>query len=117
MQYRDSIDIIVRVLELAGVAVLVAGFVVATALAIRGYTDPEAGYTDLRRRLGRSLMISLEILVAADIVQTVALDLTLENIITLGLLVVVRTVLSLSISIEVEGVLPWHRAQLERSKL
>ena len=113
MHYREVIDVVVRMLEVAGVAVLFVGFVMAVAQSVHGLINRVATYAELRRRLGRTLMISLEILVAADVVQTVALDLTLENVTTLGLLVLVRTVLSLSISIEVEGVLPWRRAELE----
>lgn len=65
-------------------------------------------YERYRERLGRSLLLGLEILVAADIVRTVALEPTLRNILGLGLLVVIRTFLSWSIVLEIEGRWPWQ---------
>ena len=65
-------------------------------------------YADLKARLGGSMLLGLEILVAADIVRTVALDTTLESVAILGLLVLVRTFLSWSIDIELEGRWPWQ---------
>jgi uncharacterized membrane protein len=59
-------------------------------------------------RLGKALLLGLEILVAADIVRTVALEATLESILTLGLLVLVRTFLSWSLTVEIEGRWPWQ---------
>jgi uncharacterized membrane protein len=65
-------------------------------------------YQRYRERLGRSLMLGLEILVAADIIRTVALEATLGNILGLGLLVLIRTFLSWSIVLEIEGRWPWQ---------
>lgn len=67
-----------------------------------------AAYEDYRRRLGRALMLGLEILVAADIVRTVALDNTLRSVASLGILVLIRTFLSWSLMLEVEGRWPWQ---------
>jgi len=67
-----------------------------------------AQYQRYRERLGRSLLLGLEILVAADVVRTVALEPTLRNILGLGLLVVIRTFLSWSIVLEIEGRWPWE---------
>jgi uncharacterized membrane protein len=67
-----------------------------------------AHYETYRQRLGRSLLLGLEILVAADIVRTVALEPTLPNILGLGLLVLIRTFLSWSIVLEIEGRWPWQ---------
>ena len=64
----------------------------------------------MRGQIGRTLLLGLEILVAADIIETVALDPTLEHIATLGLLVLVRTFLSWSIILELEGRWPWQKA-------
>ncbi len=74
---------------------------------VRGQADDNP-YRDLKGRLGRSMLLGLEILVAADIVRTVALDTTLESVAVLGLLVLVRTFLSWSIAVEVEGRWPWQ---------
>lgn len=64
-------------------------------------------YKELKERLGRSLLLGLEILVAADIVRTVALEASLESVLILGLLVLVRTFLSWSLVVEIEGRWPW----------
>jgi uncharacterized membrane protein len=65
-------------------------------------------YLSYKHSLGRSLLLGLEILVAADVVRTVALEPTLENVASLGLLVVVRTFLSWSLVVEMEGRWPWQ---------
>jgi uncharacterized membrane protein len=65
-------------------------------------------YTQLKVRLGRSLLLGLEILVAADIVRTVALEATLQSVIVLGLLVLIRTFLSWALVVEIEGRWPWQ---------
>ena len=69
----------------------------------------EAGYERLKISLGRALLLGLEILVAADIVRTVALEATLESIVVLGLLVLIRTFLSWALVVEIEGHWPWQR--------
>jgi uncharacterized membrane protein len=65
-------------------------------------------YTQLKVSLGRSLLLGLEILVAADIVRTVALEATLQSVIVLGLLVLIRTFLSWALVVEIEGRWPWQ---------
>jgi uncharacterized membrane protein len=64
----------------------------------------------LRESFGAVLLLALEVLVAADLIRTVAVAPTLENVAVLGLIVLIRTVLSFSLEIEIEGVLPWRRA-------
>jgi uncharacterized membrane protein len=68
----------------------------------------EGGYERLKISLGRALLLGLEILVAADIVRTVALEATLESIAVLGLLVLIRTFLSWALVVEIEGHWPWQ---------
>ena len=74
---------------------------------VRGETikDP---YRELKGRLGRSMLLGLEILVAADIIRTVALEATLESVAILGLLVLIRTFLSWALVVEIEGRWPWQ---------
>jgi uncharacterized membrane protein len=74
---------------------------------LRGIVLGDA-YRELKGRLGRSMLLGLEILVAADIVRTVALEATLERIATLGLLVLIRTFLSWALDVEIEGRWPWQ---------
>ncbi len=68
----------------------------------------QATYTDFRHRVGRALLLGLEILVAADIIRTVVLEPTVANVLVLGLLVLIRTFLSWSLVLEIEGRWPWQ---------
>ena len=70
--------------------------------------DVRTTYAQLKESLGRSLLLGLEILVAADIVRTVALEATLQSVIVLGLLVLIRTFLSWALVVEIEGRWPWQ---------
>jgi uncharacterized membrane protein len=105
-----------RGFEWIAVGVLIAAF--AGALAGGAY-DLRRGasvlvtYQHWRAIFGRGLLISLEILVAADLIRTVAVEPTLENIGVLGLIVVVRTVLSFALEVEIDGVLPWRKGELQ----
>ncbi len=72
-------------------------------------------YQKLKIRLGRGLLLGLEMLVAADIIRTVALEATLESVAVLGLLVLIRIVLSWSLVVEIEGHWPWHSPQKEET--
>lgn len=100
------------ILEVIAVALIVGYIVFATlqwfARSIRQKRFTLEHYQVFRASLGRALLLGLEILVAADVVRTVALATTLINIGTLGLLVVVRTILSWSIILETEGRWPWQ---------
>jgi uncharacterized membrane protein len=104
-------------IELFGVGVIVVGVAWATVVFVRGLLR-RASRTggqgqrlaeDMKRRIGRSLLLGLEILVAADVIRTVALDATLEGLATLGVLVLVRTFLGWSILLEIEGRWPWQK--------
>lgn len=75
---------------------------------IQGKLTPRDRFRQYKHGLGKSLGLSLEILVAADVIRTVALEPTLPNIIKLGLLVVIRTFLSWSLILEMEGHWPWQ---------
>lgn len=107
---------VATVIEIVGVVILVIACLVTAVGALRNVIAGRDAYEPARRTFGRGLLLSLEVLVAADIVQTVAVDLTLESVATLGLLVFVRTVLSFSISAEIEGIVPWRRAQFAASR-
>ena len=71
-------------------------------------------YQEYKHSLGRTLLLGLEILVAADVVRTVALEPTIQNVATLGLLVVVRTFLSWSLVVEIENRWPWQPVRESR---
>jgi uncharacterized membrane protein len=104
-------------LEVAGLIAILAGVAVTTIGYLRDMAAGrgEAGYERYRRRLGRAILIGLELLVAADIVGTVAAPLDLRGVLALGLVVVIRTLLSLSIEVELSGRWPWQRARAEEA--
>ena len=108
-----------RWFELAGIAAIVLGALVALlrlALGVLGLRRTEATSASgehipaFRRTLGRSILAGLELLVAADIVRTVAIEPTLDNVLVLGLIVLIRTFLSMSLEVEIDGKWPWRRA-------
>ena len=97
--------------EFAGVAILIVGGLISTVVYGRDLArgDRREAYTALRHNLGRTILLGLEVLIIADIILTVAIDQTLQSAATLGLIVLVRTFLSFSLEIELDGVVPWHR--------
>ena len=109
MTFERWIELAAGAVEGAGVAVIVGGIMLVTlVLSARGWRDRQGvGYRDLRRGIGRAILLGLELLVAADIIRSVAITPTFATVGVLGLLVVVRTVLSFSL--EVEGRWPWQR--------
>ncbi len=116
MTFETAVEWVIRAIEVAGVAVLVTGCLVAVVAYARDVqrSDRIVAYKNLRGNIGRTILLGLEILIVADIVQTVAIDSTLESALALGLIVLVRTFLSFSLEIELEGVVPWRRQAVER---
>jgi len=106
---------VARGFEAIGALVLIIGLIWAGVLSARSWHRTRNGnvaYQVLRRSIGGVLLLGLEVLVAADLVHTVAIEPTLENVAVLGLIVVIRTVLSFSLEIEIEGMPPWRRAAM-----
>jgi uncharacterized membrane protein len=111
-------QIIVAWIEAAALAIeILAVLIIAVSILYyvlrylwRGFTRREEGgpYRALKASLGRSMLLGLEILVAADIVRTVAVDATLESVTILGLLVLIRTGLSWALEVEIQGRWPWQ---------
>ena len=99
-------------IEAIAVLIIVVAIVVALTRYLLRYanqqSDKEALYHALKVSLGKSLLLGLEILVAADIIHTVALEATLESVLVLGLLVMIRTFLSWALLVEIEGRWPWQ---------
>lgn len=101
---------VTRGLEMIGVAVIVVGGIGALARFARGsWLARPDGIAELRSDLGRSILLGLEFLVAADIINTVAVAPTLQNLAVLGGIVLIRTFLSFSLEVEIEGHWPWAR--------
>ncbi|HEY7969239.1 MAG TPA: DUF1622 domain-containing protein [Candidatus Limnocylindrales bacterium] len=117
MRYEELMGLIVHGFEIAGVSVLTIGSIVALVRAAGSLRagPRQAVYEGARRDVGRSILLGLEILIIADIVQTITIDPTLESALILALIVLVRTFLSFSIEIELDGVVPWRKAREIRS--
>ena len=108
--YHAVIDVIGAILDLAGVAAIVIGALIATFIALRTLIRKSGPvYFPFRRSLGRSILLGLELLVAADIIKTVAISPTLESVAVLGLIVLIRTFLSFSLELEITGRWPWQK--------
>jgi uncharacterized membrane protein len=116
VETRHVIAVISEAIEVAGVVVIAAGVVIGVGLfawdLLRQAPIRDA-YTRLRTFLGRSLLLGLEFLVAGDIIKTVAIEPTRESVVVLAVIVLVRTVLSLSIDVEIDGRWPWRAAEQE----
>jgi uncharacterized membrane protein len=111
MSYDAFVHQIARVIELLGIAVLLIGGLIASTTFLREWWSAGLGdaYPRYRANLGRAILLGLEILIAADIIGTVAVEPTLENLLVLGLIVLIRTFLSFALEIEITGRLPWRR--------
>ena len=113
MSYDELMEQIARGFEIAGVTTIVVGGIFALLTGLRDFRDLNRYFGVVRRSFGRPLILGLEILVAADIIETITVDPSIESVIVLGVLVLVRTALSFSLDIEVEGMLPWRRVEVE----
>ena len=111
-QFRAIALLVVNVLEGLGIVVVLVGVLISLGLAVRNLVRRERDVLDaLRRHLGRSLLLGLEFLIAGDIVRTVAVEPTLENVGVLALIVLVRTALSFVLEVEITGRWPWQQAR------
>jgi uncharacterized membrane protein len=107
----EWIELAALAIEIIAVAIILGAIVYSIAnFLIKSIFEPEqeGQYQQLKIRLGKSLLLGLEILVAADIVRTVALEATIQSVSVLGLLVLIRTFLSWALVVEIEGRWPWQ---------
>jgi len=114
--YDHVISEVVKVVEAFGAGIMVVGglgaFLVFAFRVLR--TETASGsYQELRRNLSRCILLGLEVLIIADIVRTIIVDSTIESVTVLGIIVVIRILLSFSLEVEIDGVWPWLRDQLE----
>jgi uncharacterized membrane protein len=116
-QVNAAIEWVARALEVAGVAVIALAFAYALVRGLlhAGRRRPDA-YDRVKRFIGKSLLLGLEFLVAADIIRTVTIAPTLARLLSLGLLIAVRIVLGWSIAVEIEGCWPWQVAAMKRDE-
>jgi uncharacterized membrane protein len=94
--------------DVIGVAVILSGALAAAVTLLRGHGDGHERYVTYRRRLGRSILLGLEFLIAGDIIRTVAIEPTVQGVGVLAAIVLVRTFLSFSLELEITGRWPWQ---------
>ncbi|EXG82602.1 DUF1622 domain-containing protein [Cryptosporangium arvum] len=117
MTFNEAIEAVGRGIEVAGAAVMVVGALGALVVALRGLRRAEPDtYRSFRQQLGRSILLGLELLVAADIIRTVAITPTLESVGVLAGIVVIRTFLSFSLELEITGSWPWQPGSEQRDR-
>jgi uncharacterized membrane protein len=115
MSYDHFISDVVRVIEAAGAAIMIIGGFAALAdyaLSVVHVVDRPQAYRQLRQRLGRSILLGLEVLIIGDIVRTIIVNPTVESVAVLGMIVVIRIVLSFSLEVEIDGAWPWNAWRL-----
>lgn len=110
MQFSEFISITGYAIEAVGVLVVLVGAFMASMAFVRTFRHLPEGvaYTSYRRQLGRSIILGLEFLIAGDIIRTVVVADTLENVAVLGLIILIRSFLSVTLHLEVEGRWPWQ---------
>ncbi len=110
MKFKESVEVVGKMLDVAGVGVIVAGILLTTVVSVRRLSsrDIREEYRRYRRGVGRAILLGLEILVAADIIRTVAVDPTFGSAGVLAIIVAIRTFLSFSLEVELEGRWPWQ---------
>lgn len=111
MKFTELISTAGYAIEAVGVLVIVVGTILASVAFVRSYRRLPEGvaYRAYRRQLGRSIILGLEFLIAGDIIRTVVVADTLENVAVLGMIILIRTFLSVTLHLEVEGRWPWQQ--------
>ncbi len=106
---RRTVELVALLFEAGGTFAMAIGAVVALSLALRERASGgRMVYRGFRNRLGRAIILGLELLVAADILRTISTEPTLQQVVVLGIVVLIRTFLSFSLEIELEGRWPWQ---------
>ena len=110
MDFNKIVEAIGRGVDVAGVLAVAGGIVLAVLLTLGRLVRRRSGvYRRFRQEVGRAVLLGLELLVAADIIRTVAISPTLESVAVLSAIVLVRTFLSFSLDVELTGTWPWQR--------
>jgi uncharacterized membrane protein len=107
---RRTVERVASLFEAGGMFAMAVGAITALGLSLRERAaGGETVYRSFRNRLGRAIVLGLELLVAADILRTISTEPTLEQVVVLGIVVLIRTFLSFSLEVELEGRWPWQR--------
>jgi len=111
--FRHIMEVVGTSVDGVGVFIVAGGMIVATLRLLPRLRDRahDTGnyYSLYRQDVGRAILLGLEFLIAGDIIRTVVVAPTLQNVVVLGMIVLIRTFLSLSLQLEIEGKLPWQR--------
>lgn len=108
--FKTIVDAVGLGIDALGVAAIVIGLLVAVSrFATTARWGTGHSYRRLRQDIGRGILLGLEFLVAADIIRTVAVSPTVQNVLVLGLIVLIRTFLSMVLEVELDGLWPWQR--------
>ncbi len=113
MEGTEIVETIAYGFEVVGIAIITIGGIYGILRAAFTAQSRESFYDQARDGFARPLLLGLEVLVAADIIETITVDRSLESTAALGLLVLIRVVLSFSLEAETDGVLPWRKAALK----
>jgi uncharacterized membrane protein len=107
----EIMEYVARGFEVFGAAVLIVGLIWSLVLSARAWraAGGRRAYETLRETFGGALLLGIEVLVAADLIRTVAVTPTLASVTVLGIIVLIRTFLSFSLEVEIDGTLPWRR--------
>ena len=108
--FTNLVEGVGLVIDGAGVLVIVLGLIVAIGRFVSRVSHATDSYRQLRQDIGQGILLGLELLVAADIIRTVAIEPTIESVLVLGLIVLIRTFLSMALQVELEGRWHWQRA-------
>jgi uncharacterized membrane protein len=109
--FKNAVDTVSKVIDGAGVLVIVVGLLVATGafvLALKDRDGAQVAYRLYRQQVGKAILLGLEFLVAGDIIRTVAVAPTFAGVGVLAVLVAVRTFLSFTLDVELSGRWPWQ---------
>jgi uncharacterized membrane protein len=109
MGYPQIVETIGSAIDVAGVLLIIAGLVIATGRYLTKFRVVEGRYTLFRQDIGRAILLGLEVLVAGDIIKTVAVKPTPIGVAVLAGIVLIRTFLSFSLEVELQGRFPWQR--------
>lgn len=111
MSFKEIIEIVGKTVDGAGVAVLIGGVLIVTFMALRRTPSMASSdnYRTFRQGIGKAILLGLELLVAGDIIRTVAVSPTFRSAGVLAIIVGIRTFLSMSLEVELDGRWPWHK--------
>ena len=119
MTYSEFFSHVVDVVEGVGAAILVGGGLWAFVTFVYELVAHRArdAYGDLRKNLGRVILLGLEVLIIADIIRTIVVDQSVESVTVLGIIVLIRVILSFSLEVEIDGMWPWNKWRAKPEEL